>query len=50
MTGATTDSILADKNFSIVVVKFKNEFDGRYYVKGEDKTLNADGTVASSLA
>ena len=49
MTGATTDSILADKNFSIVVVKFKNEFDGRYYVKGEDKTLNADGTVASSL-
>ena len=49
MTEATTDSILAEKNFSIVVVKFKNEFDGRYYVKGEDKTLNADGTVASSL-
>lgn len=49
LTGASTDSILDGKNFSIVVVKFKNEFDGRYYVKGVDKTLNADGTVASSL-
>jgi len=48
LTGASTDSILATKDFSIVVVKFKNEFDGRYYVKGTDKTLNADGAVVSS--
>lgn len=49
LTGASTDSILSNKNFSIVVVKFKNEFDGRYYVKGVDNELNVDGTVASSM-
>lgn len=49
ITGASTDSVLANKNYSIVVVKFKNEFDGRYYVKGVDKQLNTDGSVASKL-
>lgn len=48
ITGATTDSVLVDKDFSIVVVKFKNEFDGRYYVKGVMNKLNSDGSVAES--
>lgn len=47
-TGASTDSILAGKDFSLVMVKFKNEFDGRYYVKGVDNTLDLDGNVVSS--
>lgn len=47
ITGATTDSILEGKDFSLVMVKFKNQFDGRYYVKGVDKTLAPDGSVAS---
>ncbi|CAZ97473.1 Hypothetical lipoprotein [Zobellia galactanivorans] len=49
LTGGTTDSILDSKKFSIVAVKFKNEFDGRYYVKGKDDELNQDGSVASSI-
>ena len=48
LIASTTDSILASKSFSIVAVKFKNEFDGRYYVKGTDNTLNLDGSIASS--
>lgn len=49
LTTASTDSILEDKNYSIVVVKFRNEFDGRYYVKGVDNTLDVDGSVASKM-
>lgn len=49
MTTASTDSILEGRDYSIVVVKFRNEFDGRYYVKGVDNTLDVDGSVASSL-
>jgi hypothetical protein len=49
MTETSADSIIEGKNFSIVVVKFKNEFDGRYYVKGKDDELNTDGTVASTM-
>lgn len=50
MTNASTDTILANKNFTMVAVKYKNQFDGRYYVKGVDNTLAADGSVESSLA
>ncbi|GAF02778.1 DUF1735 domain-containing protein [Saccharicrinis fermentans] len=46
---ATTDSILENKNYSIVVVKYKNEFDGRYYIKGKDDELAPDGSVVSSV-
>lgn len=49
ITGASTDSVLENKNFSIVVVKFKNEFDGRYYVKGVDYQLNFDGSIADTM-
>ncbi|MGQ1783682.1 MULTISPECIES: DUF1735 domain-containing protein [unclassified Saccharicrinis] len=49
MTEATTDSILEGKDYSIVVVKFKNQWDGRYYIKGSDKTLDATGTEISEM-
>lgn len=49
MTSASTDSILAEKNFTIVVVKFKNEFDGRYYVKGVDYALNSQGVPTDTM-
>ena len=49
ITSASTDSILLEKNFTIVAVKFKNELDGRYYVKGVDKTLDVNGAVVDSL-
>lgn len=48
ITDATTDSVLEGRDYSLVIVKFKNEFDGRYYIKGVDNILNVDGTVASS--
>lgn len=43
ITSTTADSILEGKDFTIVVVKFKNEYDGRYYVKGSDIRFDAVG-------
>lgn len=49
MTNASTDSILEGRDFTIVVVKYINEFHGIYYVKGSDFTLNPNGSIADTL-
>ncbi len=49
LTGTSMDSILENRDYSIVVVKFKNEFDGRYYVKGVDYTLDANGEIVDTM-
>ena len=49
ITESSTDSILAGKEFSALVVKFKNQFDGRYILKGEDVSFNIDGSVSETI-
>ncbi|WP_075590592.1 DUF1735 domain-containing protein [Labilibacter marinus] len=49
ITEATTDSVLDNRQYSILVVKFKNQFDGRYIIKGADVSFNLDGTPKDTI-
>lgn len=46
ITSATTDSILDGKHYSVIVVKYINQYQGWYYVKGTD-TNNSDNSVVT---
>ncbi len=45
ITGASTDTILADKDYTILVVKYISEYDGTYYHKGKQSEIDSTGTV-----
>lgn len=45
--GASTDTILADKDYTILVVKYISEYDGTYYHKGKQSELDSTGTVVN---
>lgn len=44
VTGASTDSVLFGKDYSIIVVKYISPYHGAYYSKGAEYTLDANGT------
>lgn len=49
ITNATTDSILDGKHFSLVVIKYINQYEGWYYLKGTDtNTVDPSKTVTYS--
>ncbi|NMH89051.1 DUF1735 domain-containing protein [Flavivirga algicola] len=45
---ATTDFILEDKHYSIIVVRYYNQYHGWYYVKGEDTNTTDNTSVIYS--
>lgn len=47
ITGASTDTILQDKNYTILVVKYISEYDGTYYHKGMQSELDSTGTAVN---
>ena len=49
ITSHNTDSILEGKNFTIVVVRFYNEYHGEYAVRGVDYTLNTQGEYTNTV-
>ncbi len=49
IVSATSDSILAEKDFTIIVIRYYNEYHGWYYLKGTDNKLDATGNVVESI-
>lgn len=47
ITDHNTDSVLEGKNFTIVVVRFYNEYHGQYAVRGVDYTMDSEGGYTS---
>lgn len=45
---ASTDSIHEEKDFTIIVLRYYNEFHGWYYVKGVDNKLDEGGNIVDS--
>lgn len=45
LTEASTDTILAEKDYTILVVKYISEYDGTYYHKGIQRELDSTGAV-----
>jgi hypothetical protein len=48
ITTATTDSILDGKHYSVIVVRYFNQYQGWYYVKGTDTNTNDNTFVTYS--
>lgn len=46
---STLDSILAEKDYTLPVVKYINKYHGWYYQKGQERQLDASGAVASTF-
>ncbi len=45
ITGTSTDTILKDKNYTILVVKYISEYDGTYYHKGKQSEIDSTGAI-----
>ena len=50
MVTTTADSILVNKRYSVIVLRYYNQYHGWYYVKGEDKNLTNNSSVVYSNA
>ena len=46
---STTDSILTEKNYTVVVVRFYNKYHGSYWLKGVDYTLDVAGNHTDTI-
>jgi len=49
IVSTTADSILAEKEFSIIVVKYYNEYQGLYWLNGVDTTFNFVGDTPEEV-
>lgn len=49
MVAASTDSILEHKDYTIIVIRYYNEYHGWYYLKGTDSKLDEAGNVVESV-
>lgn len=49
ITAYDTDSVLLGQDFSIVMVRYYNEYHGDYFIRGVDYTMNADGSIADEF-
>jgi hypothetical protein len=50
MVNSTADSILENKHFSIIVLRYYNQYHGWYYLKGKDSKVDGTGTVLESVS
>ncbi|WP_158655289.1 BT_3987 domain-containing protein [Flavivirga eckloniae] len=48
LVSTTTDSILKDKHYTIVVLRYYNKYHGWYYVKGTDTNIDDSSVVTYS--
>jgi len=49
ITGTSVDTVLADKAYTILVVKYISEYDGTYYHKGIQSELDSTGVVMNEI-
>lgn len=47
ITEASTDSILANRYYSVIVLKYINKYQGWYYTSGTDTQLDGSGTTST---
>lgn len=50
ITGSTTDSILTHKDYTIAVIKYINQYEGYYWLKGKDLQLDLYGNPVDTFA
>lgn len=49
ITSHDLDTVLPGQDFSIVMLKYYNEYHGDYFIRGVDYTVNADGSIAEEF-
>ena len=49
ITSCDMDSILENKDYSLIALKYFNKFHATYFLKGTDTKFNADGTEADKV-
>lgn len=49
ITSTSLDSILGEKHYSMIMLRYFNQYHGWYYLKGVDHTLDGSGNIASSF-
>ena len=45
----STDEVLEGKEFTVVVLRYYNEYHGDYFIRGEDYTLDATGAALDTF-
>lgn len=50
ITNSSTDSIVTGKDFSIIVLRYYNEYQGLYWLNGQDATYNFVGDAIQEIA
>ena len=49
ITGSTTDSVLVHKDYTIAVIKYINQYEGYYWIKGTDLQLDLYGAPVDTF-